>query len=129
MHFITFKLVSSSLGCIQYAQRRLYTSGGDNAVFTVTRYWQALLIRLLAYGQQRLANAITSCGAILQRWSQSSSTLTAFWWAPAPWIQLPDSTILLQVDLIWFFPFFNVFHWYMYMWYVTKLHLLTTLNL
>jgi len=82
----------------------------------VTRYWQALLIRLLAYGQQRLVNAITPCGATLQRWSQSSSTLTAFWWARAPWIQLPDSTILLQVNLTWFFfPFFNVFHFCM--WY------------
>ena len=81
----------------------------------MTRYWQALLIRLLAYGQQRLVNAITPCGATLQRWSQSSSTLTAFWWAPVPWIQLPDSTILLQVNLIWLFPFFNVFHFYM--WY------------
>jgi len=86
-----------------------------NAIFTVTRYWQALLIRLLACGQQRLVNAITPCGATLQRWSQSSSTLTAFWWAPAPWIQLPDSTILLQVNLIWFFPLFNVFHFRM--WY------------
>lgn len=80
----------------------------------MTRYWQALLIRLLACGQQRLVNAITPYGATLQRSSQSSSTLTAFWSAPAPWIQLPDSTILLQVNLIWFFPFFNVFHFCMW---------------